>query len=123
MRHMAGNRVRVFSAGSEPAEEVNPGAVKAMAEVGIDIAGAKPGRWTDEMLSDVDVVVSMGCGDECPSHPGIRRIDWQLDDPAGQGVAMVRLVRDEIRTRVRALLAEILGERPGVDENLEGSWR
>ncbi len=112
MRHLAGDRVRVFSAGSAPAETVNPAAVEAMAEVGIDVSGAEPTRWTDAMVRDVDVVVSMGCGDECPVYPGTRMLDWQLDDPAGQGVEMVRVVRDGIEVRVRALLEELLGAVP-----------
>ena len=109
MRHLAGDQVRVLSAGSAPAEMVNPAAVEAMAEVGIDVSGAEPARWPDEMVRDVDVVVSMGCGDECPVLPGTRLLDWELDDPAGQGVEMVRIVRDQIEVRVRALLDELVG--------------
>jgi protein-tyrosine-phosphatase len=104
---LAGDRARVFSGGSDPAIEVNPSAVTAMAEVGIDIAGRRPARWTDEIVRDADVVVTMGCGDTCPVFPGVRYLDWQLDDPAGKGVDEVRRIRDEIEQRVRALLAEL----------------
>ena len=110
MRHLAGDRARVFSAGSAPADAVNPAAVEAMAEVGIDVSEAQPVRWTDEMVREVDVVVSMGCGDECPVYPGTRLVDWQLDDPAGQGVEMVRAVRDQIEVRVRDLLDDLVGD-------------
>ncbi len=109
LRHLAGDRVRVLSAGSTPAPEVNPAAVAAMAEVGIDIATARPRRWTDEELGATDVVVTMGCGDECPFVPGTRYLDWPLPDPAGQGVDAVRPIRDEIERRVRALLDELVG--------------
>ena len=105
LRHLAGDAVRVLSAGSEPGEAVNPAAVAVMAEVGIDIAGAQPRRWTSEMVADVDVVVSMGCGDVVP---GTRLLDWELPDPAGQEPDMVRGVRDDIEVRVRSLLDEIL---------------
>lgn len=99
--------VTVFSAGSEPAESLNPLAVRAMAEVGIDIAEGAPRRWTREMLDDLDVVVTMGCGDECPYVHGTRYVDWDLADPAGQPLEVVRLIRDEIRDRVEALLVEL----------------
>ena len=107
-RHLAGDRATARSGGSEPAEGVNPVAVEAMAEVGIDIAGARPARWTEAGLREADVVVTMGCGDTCPYVPGTRYVDWPLDDPAGQGIDAVRPIRDEIRGRVEALLAELL---------------
>lgn len=107
LRHLAGSTVEVFSAGSAPAEQVNPAAVEAMAEVGIDIRGQQPQRWTEDMVGAVDVVVSMGCGDACPVLPGKRYEDWELADPAGQPVDFVRSVRDEIRDRVEALLATL----------------
>jgi len=103
-RHLAGERARVWSAGSEPAEHVNPAAVAAMAEVGIDIRGAQPQRWTRDLLEQTDVVVTMGCGDACPVVPGVRYEDWPLADPAGQGVEAVRPIREEIEGRVRDLL-------------------
>ena len=107
LRHLAGDRVDVGSGGSEPAPEVNPAAVVAMAEVGIDIATNHPRRWTDEVVRAADVVVTMGCGDACPVFPGTRYEDWELDDPAGRGVDAVRPVRDEIRRRVEQLIATL----------------
>ena len=107
MSHLAGESVGVLSAGSEPAASVNPVAVKAMAEMGINIGDGRPQRWTDEMLAEVDVVVTMGCGDSCPYVPGTRYVDWELADPAGKGIDTVRPIRDEIEQRVRALLAEL----------------
>ena len=101
---LAGGRADVFSAGSAPAAEVNPAAVAAMSEVGIDIARAVPRRWDDAMLAQADVVVTMGCGDSCPFVPGTRYEDWAVDDPAGQPVERVRAIRDDIRDRVRGLL-------------------
>jgi arsenate reductase len=106
-RHLAGERVEVLSAGSDPADRVNPAAVEAMREVGIDITGHTPRRWTDEILGATDVVVTMGCGDTCPVVPGTRYLDWELDDPAGKPVDAVRPVRDDIEQRVRTLLAEL----------------
>jgi protein-tyrosine-phosphatase len=106
-RHYAGDRAAVWSGGSEPASEVNPSAVTAMAELGIDISGAIPQVWTDEIVRAADVVVTMGCGDTCPVFPGKRYVDWVLADPAGQGVDAVRPIRDEIDRRVRGLLAEM----------------
>jgi arsenate reductase len=106
--HLAGGRAVARSAGSEPAGAVNPVAVEAMAEIGIDIAGAAPRRWSDEDLSSADVVVTIGCGDACPWFPATRYLDWQLDDPAGKGVEAVRPIRDEIRERVTALVADLL---------------
>ena len=110
LRHLAGDRIRVLSAGSSPSETVNPTAVEAMAEVGVDISSNRPQLWTEAMVRDVDVVVSMGCGDECPVYPGTQRLDWQLEDPAGQGMEMVRSVRDEIQTLVEELLEDLLDE-------------
>ena len=106
-RALAGDRARVWSAGSEPATQVNPAAVAAMAEVGIDIGAQEPRRWTDDLLAQTDVVVTMGCGDACPVVPGVRYEDWPLDDPAGLGVDAVRPIRDEIERRVRDLLARL----------------
>lgn len=108
---LAGGRAVGYSGGSEPAHEVNPAAVAAMAEKGIDITGRQPTRWTDAMLRQADVVVTMGCGDTCPYVPGRRYVDWPLDDPAGQPLEVVRPVRDEIEARVRQLLGE-LGVEP-----------
>ena len=105
LRHLAGDRVDVLSAGSLPADAINPVAVEAMAEVGIDITGAEPKVLTPEAVQVSDVVVTMGCGDACPFYPGKRYEDWALDDPAGQPLDAVRPVRDEIRRRVEALVA------------------
>ena len=112
MRHLAGDAVEVLSGGSSPGEAVNPSAVAAMAEVGIDIAGATPQRWADADVERADVVVTMGCGDECPFYPGTRYEDWEIADPAGQGVDAVRPIRDEIERRVRALLQELSAGTP-----------
>jgi arsenate reductase (thioredoxin) len=108
VRHFAGDRVRVRSAGSEPAEQINPTAVQAMAEVGIDITGNTPRKLDRELAEGNDVVVSMGCGDACPYVPGTRYDDWKLTDPAGQPIEVVRDVRDEIRGHVEELLAQLL---------------
>jgi protein-tyrosine-phosphatase len=105
--HLAGGRAIAWSGGSEPADQVNPAAVAAMAEVGIDIAREYPKPWTDEIVRAADVVITMGCGDACPFYPGIRYEDWALEDPAGQGIEAVRPIRDEIEQRVRALLASL----------------
>jgi protein-tyrosine-phosphatase len=105
MRHLGG--VEVFSGGSDPAATVNPSAVAAMAERGIDIATAIPRPWTDEIVKDADVVVTMGCGDTCPVFPGVRYVDWQLDDPAGLGIVDVRPIRDDIEARVLSLHREL----------------
>ncbi|MBN9139989.1 MAG: arsenate reductase ArsC [Micrococcales bacterium] len=107
LRHLAGDRVRVLSAGSEPADAVNPAAVAAMAEEGIDIAAARPELLDPDAVRASDVVVTMGCGDACPVFPGKRYEDWELDDPAGRGVADVRPIRDAIRAHVEALIAEL----------------
>ncbi|GAB3158379.1 arsenate reductase ArsC [Amycolatopsis sp. NPDC004378] len=106
-RHLAGDRALAFSGGSEPGHEVNPSAVAAMRERGIDIAAESPQRWTDEIVRAADVVITMGCGDACPIFPGKRYLDWELDDPAGKSVEDVRPVRDEIERRVRGLLDEL----------------
>lgn len=106
-RHLGGDGVDVYSGGSEPADQVNAAAVAAMAEKGIDISANAPQRWTDEIVANVDVVVTMGCGDTCPVFPGVRYVDWELDDPAGKPVEAVRPVRDDIEARVRALLDEL----------------
>ena len=108
LQRLAGDRIEVLSAGSEPADQVNPAAVAAMAEVGIDLAAETPKLLTDAAVQEADVVVSMGCGDACPFYPGKRYDDWPLDDPAGQGIDAVRPIRDEIRSRVEALVAELL---------------
>jgi protein-tyrosine-phosphatase len=105
--HLAGDRAIAWSGGSEPGIEINPAAIEAMAEVGIDITGEFPKPWTEEIVQAADVVITMGCGDACPLYPGKRYEDWELDDPAGLDVAAVRPVRDEIRTRVEALLSQI----------------
>lgn len=107
LTHLAGDRVEVRSAGSAPAENVNPAVVEAMAEVGIDIAAEIPKVLTAEVVQASDAVITMGCGDACPYFPGKTYLDWKLDDPAGQGVAAVRPIRDEIRTRVQSLVAEL----------------
>lgn len=104
---MAGDRIDVRSAGSIPGDRINPVAVEAMREVGIDIAGEQPKKLTDDAVLTSDVVITMGCGDECPYFPGTRYEDWVLDDPAGQGIESVRRVRDEIRTRIDALIASL----------------
>jgi arsenate reductase (thioredoxin) len=107
LRHLADGQVEVLSGGSAPAESVNPAAVEAMAEVGIDIADQHPKPWTDATVGAADVIVSMGCGDACPVLPGKRYLDWELEDPAGKGVESVRPIRDEIERRVRGLLTEL----------------
>ena len=107
MRHLAGDRVDVFSGGSEPAAGLNPAAVAAMAEKGIDIGAELPQPWADEIVRAADVIVTMGCGDACPVYPGKRYVDWELDDPAGKPVEEVRPIRDEIERRVRGLLGEL----------------
>ena len=105
--HLAGGRAVAFSGGSEPADTVNPSAVAAMNEVGIDLSGYQPKRWTDAVIAAADVVVTMGCGDTCPYVPGTRYEDWPVPDPAGLPIESVRPIRDEIGARVRALLAEL----------------
>ncbi|NNM46854.1 arsenate reductase ArsC [Knoellia sp. DB2414S] len=113
LEHLSGGAVEVRSAGSQPAHQLNPAVVAAMAEVGLDLAAARPKVLTAEAVQASDVVVTMGCGDACPIYPGKRYEDWVLDDPAGQGVEAVRPIRDEIRRRVEVLLGE-LGVAPGL---------
>jgi len=107
LRQLSGGRVEVLSAGSTPADEVNPAAVEAMAEEGIDMSAERPKILTDGAVRDSDVVITMGCGDTCPIYPGKRYEDWELDDPAGQGVDGVRPIRDEIRQRVTQLIESL----------------
>jgi len=109
LRHLAGDTVEVRSAGSEPADQINPVAVQAMAEVGIDITAETPKMLTVDVVRDSDVVVTMGCGDACPIFPGKRYEDWDLTDPAGQPFEVVRQVRDQIKTRVQTLVTDLLG--------------
>ena len=109
MRELGQGRVEVLSAGSAPKDSINPIAVEAMAEIGIDIANNTPKVLTTEAVEESDAVITMGCGDVCPFYPGKRYEDWVLDDPAGQGIESVRVIRDEIKGRVEALLAELLG--------------
>jgi arsenate reductase len=108
LTELAGNQVDVRSAGSEPAGSINPIAVQAMAEVGIDITGEVPKLLTTDAVFESDVVITMGCGDTCPIYPGKRYEDWDLEDPAGKDITVVRRVRDEIEGRVRALIAEVV---------------
>jgi len=108
LRHLAGDRVEVRSAGSAPAETINPSAVEAMREVGIDITDQTPKLLEFETAQDSDVIITMGCGDACPIFPGKRYEDWKLDDPAGQAVDAVRPIRDDIKTRVEALLGDLI---------------
>jgi arsenate reductase len=110
LHHLAGERIEIRSAGSAPANTVNPAAVEAMAEVGVDISAASPKILTPEAVQTSDVVITMGCGDACPYFPGVSYRDWALEDPAGKGVDSVRPIRDEIRSRVEALIAELLPE-------------
>ena len=108
LRALAGDRVEVLSAGSEPKDRINPVAIEAMAEEGIDIAGSTPKILTVDAVRESDVVITMGCGDACPIFPGKRYEDWELEDPAGKDLATVRRVRGDIRGRVEALLAELV---------------
>jgi protein-tyrosine-phosphatase len=107
LQHLAGDRINVLSAGSEPAEEINPVAVQAMAEDGIDITTRTPRILTTEAVQASDVVITMGCGDACPYYPGKRYEDWKLDDPAGHGIDQVRPIRDDIKVRVQALIGDL----------------
>ena len=111
LSHLAEGAVEVRSAGSEPADQVNPAAVAAMAEVGIDISAQLPKILTTESVRDSDVVITMGCGDTCPIFPGKRYLDWELEDPAGKGVDAVRPIRDDIEQRVQELLRELIPAR------------
>jgi protein-tyrosine-phosphatase len=115
LAHHAGDRIVVRSAGTAPAETINPAVVEAMAELGIDLHanGAHPKRLEDAAVEASDVVITMGCGDECPFYPGTRYLDWQLDDPAGRDVEAVRPIRDEIDRRVQALVAELVRDADG----------
>ncbi|MEU8363813.1 arsenate reductase ArsC [Nonomuraea sp. NPDC048882] len=109
LTHLAGDRVEVRSAGSAPADQVNPVAVEAMREVGIDLTAEQPKILTVDAVEASDVVITMGCGDACPIFPGKRYEDWKLDDPAGQGIESVRVIRDQIRTRIDKLIGELTG--------------
>ena len=108
LRQLAGDRIEVFSAGSMPADQINPTAVAAMLEEGIDIAAEVPKVLTDAAVQAADAVITMGCGDACPFYPGKRYEDWQLEDPAGQGIEAVRPIRDAIKARVERLITELL---------------
>ena len=107
MQHLAADTTEVFSGGSDPASEVNPAAVEAMREVGIDISSEFPKPWTDEIVRAADVVITMGCGDACPVFPGVRYLDWDVADPAGLTVEQVRPIRDDLGNRVRGILADL----------------
>jgi arsenate reductase (thioredoxin) len=107
LTHLAGDRIEVRSAGTEPAEQTNPAAIAAMAELGIDITAARPKVLTCDAVQSSDVVITMGCGDTCPYFPGVSYRDWKLDDPAGQPLDAVRAIRDEIVDRVQALIIEL----------------
>ena len=109
LRHLAGDRIEVRSAGSMPADQINPIAVEAMREEGIDITTEQPKVLTPEAVQASDVVITMGCGDACPYYPGKRYEDWKLDDPAGQGIDAVRPIRDDIRARIEGLIASLAG--------------
>ena len=106
-QHYAGDRAVAWSGGTEPGDQINPAAIEAMRERGIDISAEFPKPWTEEIVQAADVVITMGCGDSCPIYPGKRYLDWELDDPAGKDVEQVRPVRDEIESRVRDLLASL----------------
>jgi arsenate reductase (thioredoxin) len=108
LTHLSEGAVEVRSAGSAPADQINPAAAQAMAEVGIDITAERPKILTDQAVRDSDVVITMGCGDTCPFYPGKRYEDWVLDDPAGQGIEAVRPIRDEIRRRIEVLIAQLV---------------
>ena len=109
LRYLAGDRIEVRSAGSMPADQINPIAVEAMHEEGIDITAEQPKVLTSEAVQASDVVITMGCGDACPYYPGRRYEDWKLDDPAGQGIDAVRPIRDDIRSRIEGLIASLAG--------------
>jgi protein-tyrosine-phosphatase len=108
VRHLAGDRIEVLSAGSEPADQLNPVAVEAMLEDGVDITTANPTVVTPEAVRSSDVVITMGCGDACPFYPGKRYEDWKLDDPAGQGIATVRVIREDVKRRVQDLIRDLV---------------
>jgi len=107
LEHLAGDRIQVLSAGSEPADAINPAAVQAMAEVGIDVSNEKPRLLDDTALTQADVVITMGCGDSCPVFPGKRYEEWALEDPAGKSIEQVRPIRDEIGRRVGRLVSQL----------------
>jgi protein-tyrosine-phosphatase len=109
LRHLGGERVEVLSAGSMPADQINPAVVEAMLEEGIDIRAEVPKVLTTDAVQESDVVITMGCGDVCPVFPGKRYEDWQLEDPAGQGIEAIRPIRNEIRQRIEGLLSQLLG--------------
>jgi arsenate reductase len=111
LTHLSGGQVEVRSAGSIPGDQVNPSAVAAMAEVGIDISAQTPKTLTTDAVQASDVVITMGCGDACPIFPGKRYLDWDLEDPAGQGIEAVRPIRNEIKARIQALLTELLSDQ------------
>jgi arsenate reductase len=112
LRHLAADRIEVRSAGTEPADQINPVAIAAMAEIGIDITAAAPRVLTSDAVQTSDIVITMGCGDTCPYFPGVSYRDWKLPDPAGQSLATVRGIRDDIADRVQALIAELLPTAP-----------
>jgi arsenate reductase (thioredoxin) len=112
LQHEAAGKVRVMSAGSEPADQLNPAVVQAMAEIGIDISREIPKRLTTDRVQAADIVITMGCGDACPVYPGKRYLDWDLPDPAGLNVDQVRPIRDAIREKVDALVAQLAGHKP-----------
>ncbi len=120
LRHLAGDRIEVRSAGTEPADRINPVAVAAMAELGIDITANTPEVLTGAWVQTSDVVITMGCGDACPYFPGVSYRDWNLADPAGQPLDVVRPIRDDIGERVRALIAELLNEHPDTAQVCRG---
>jgi protein-tyrosine-phosphatase len=111
LRHLGGDNVEVFSGGSDPAGEINPAAIRAMAEIDIDISDEFPKPWTDEVVRAAGVIVTMGCGDACPLYPGKRYLDWEVDDPAGLSIEEIRPIRNEIGRRVRALVDELVPAR------------
>ncbi len=111
LQHLAGDRVEVLSSGSAPKDSINPVAVEVMLEEGIDISGNEPKILTDDQVQASDVVITMGCGDACKFYPGKRYEDWELEDPAGQGADSVRVIRDDIKSRIEALIAEIAPEQ------------
>jgi arsenate reductase len=119
--HLSGGAIEVRSAGSEPADKINPVAIQAMAEEGIDITAEKPKILTIEAVKASDVVITMGCGDACPYYPGKRYEDWTLDDPAGQDIDVVRPIRNQIRGRVEQLLQELVGENTRATRPSPGS--
>lgn len=116
LTHLAAGAIEVRSAGTAPAEHLNPAAMAAMAEDGIDITAATPTVLTPHDVRASDVVITMGCGDTCPVYPGTRYLDWDLDDPAGLDVEAVRGIRDDIRSRVHALITELLGQQPTIED-------